>query len=125
MSLLFSERRKVMIIVRDVSDIDKLYTCVRRGSVLEIYETHYGVNRIYWEYEGVVLSGWGEGDYMDYCSEAMFFHDILMTLQNGNRYFLKLTTDGNTELVYLDTDSYNNKNEQNMNELRASLKHSL
>lgn len=97
-----------MIIIRDLTDIHTLKLQIRKGDILEIYNTQYDITKYYWIYDGILVATYGEDMSADYCYDAEFFRDIRMALTEPDRYLIKLVVDSNmgcTEVVRLEEDA--------------------
>lgn len=94
-----------MIIIRDLTDIHTLKLQIRKGDILVIFNKHYGISKCYWNYDGILMSSYEEGDYADYCTDGEFFRDIRIALSEPERYFVKLVEETYAEPVIMEENS--------------------
>ena len=104
-SSIFQKGEIIMIIVRDLNDIDTIKNHMKFGDVLEIFNMQYGVGKFYFYYHGVLSVAWNSGDNMDACYDSEFFRDIRVALYEPDRYFVKLVEECEVENVRLEEDA--------------------
>jgi hypothetical protein len=91
-----------MIIIRDLFDVETLERNIKRGDVLDIYCVPYDISKIYFNYRGMFMTTLGsEGD-AEYCSSGEFHADLRIALLDPNRYFIKLVTDTEVDVVIME-----------------------
>ena len=88
-----------MIIIRDLFDVETLERQIMQGDVLDIYCVPYDVSKIYFDYKGIFMATLGDNCDADYCSAGEFHADLRIALLDPNRYFIKLVTDTDVEVV--------------------------
>ena len=93
-----------MIFIRDWFDVETLQRKVMQGDILEIYNIQYDVSKYYWVYNDILTSSLNDGEYADYCYESEFRRDLRMALLEPDRYFIKLVTDVDVEVVRADEE---------------------
>ena len=88
-----------MIIVRDMQDIDTIERRIKQGDVLDIYNVPYDISKIYFVYNGILMSCHNDISDGGYCQRGEFHCDLRVALLDPARYFIKLVTDVRTEVV--------------------------
>lgn len=88
-----------MIIIRDLWNVDTLKRKMQQGDILEIYNTKYDCSKIYFDYKGILMACYDDMSDGDYCSDGEFYGDLRMALLDPARYFIKLVTDTEVEVV--------------------------
>ena len=88
-----------MIIVRDLFDVETIERRIKQGDVLDIYCVPYDVSKIYFMYNGLLMSCHNDITDGDICSQGEFHCDLRVALLDPARYFIKLVTDVRTEVV--------------------------
>ena len=88
-----------MIIIRDLWDVDTLKRRIHQGDILDIYNVKYDISKIYFSYKGLLMSCYDDMNDGDYCSDGEFHGDLRIALLDPTRYFIKLVTDVDVEVV--------------------------
>ena len=94
-----------MIIIHDLFDVETLQRKIMQGDILEIYNTQYDISKYYWVYNDILTSSFADGEYADHCYDGEFHRDLRAALLDRKRYFIKLVTDTDVEVVIAEEDA--------------------